>query len=336
MAIKQTNAGWTVDIQPGGRGNKRFRKSFETKAEAKSYEAWVRSQNSQNVEWTPKKKDQRRLSTLIDLWYDNHGIGLASGKDTHKRLLAMATAMGDPIASNFSTSVFVQYRSKRLEAGISANNLNREHAYLRSVFNELSRLGYWTEENPLAKVRQFKIQQNELSYLTHEQIDLLLASLRDARNPHVHLITRVCLSTGARWSEAEELRQSQVRNGQIQFAKTKSGKVRAVPIDGDLEKQLVAHYKEYGTGERIFGNAFSAFRDGLKRAGITLPDGQLTHSLRHSFASHFMMNGGNIIALQRILGHASLTMTMRYAHLSPEHLQEARTLNPLAVRKPLS
>ncbi len=55
-----------------------------------------------------------------------------------------------------------------------------------------------------------------------------------------------------------------------------------------------------------------------------------THALRHTFASHFMMNGGNILALQKVLGHHSLTMIMRYAHFSPEHLNEVRQLNPLA------
>ncbi|WP_256258981.1 tyrosine-type recombinase/integrase [Burkholderia ubonensis] len=57
----------------------------------------------------------------------------------------------------------------------------------------------------------------------------------------------------------------------------------------------------------------------------------MTHALRHTFASHFMMNGGNILTLQRILGHQSLTMTMRYAHLSPDHLMEAKRLNPLST-----
>ncbi|EQC01924.1 hypothetical protein B738_00641 [Photorhabdus temperata subsp. temperata M1021] len=46
-------------------------------------------------------------------------------------------------------------------------------------------------------------------------------------------------------------------------------------------------------------------------------------------ASHFMMNGGNIIALQQILGHASIIQTMVYAHLAPDYLQHAITLNPL-------
>jgi integrase len=53
------------------------------------------------------------------------------------------------------------------------------------------------------------------------------------------------------------------------------------------------------------------------------------HDLRHTFASHFIMNGGNILALQRILGHTSLAMTMRYAHLAPDHLQDAVRLGPI-------
>jgi site-specific recombinase XerD len=69
----------------------------------------------------------------------------------------------------------------------------------------------------------------------------------------------------------------------------------------------------------------------VKRCNIVLPRGQCTHVLRHTFASHFMMNGGNILALKEILGHTSLNMTMRYAHLSPEYLKDAVRLNPLSM-----
>lgn len=55
----------------------------------------------------------------------------------------------------------------------------------------------------------------------------------------------------------------------------------------------------------------------------------MTHILCHTFASHFMMGGGDILALQRILGHSSITMTMRYSHLSPEHLESALRYSPL-------
>ena len=64
---------------------------------------------------------------------------------------------------------------------------------------------------------------------------------------------------------------------------------------------------------------------------IVLPRRQSTHVLRHTFASYFMMNSGNILALQRTPGYASLAMTMRYAHLAPDHLEEAKRLNPPAV-----
>lgn len=67
----------------------------------------------------------------------------------------------------------------------------------------------------------------------------------------------------------------------------------------------------------------------IDTTSIKLPAGQATHVLRHMFASHFVMRGGNILTLQKILGHSILAMTMRYAHLSPDHLQDALRLNPL-------
>lgn len=331
MAIKRSDSGWTVDVQPGGRGAKRFRKSFDTQAEAKRYEAWLTTQVSANPAWEPERRDLRKLTELIALWHTHHGAGLRSGEDTHRRLLAIAEAIGDPPADRFSVEAFAAYRTKRLAEGITASNLNREHAYLRAAFNELARLGYWKKPNPLGKLRQFKVQENELTYLTEQQIRDLLAALQTSQNEHVPLVTTICLATGSRWSEAEGLRIGQVRAGLIQFARTKSGKTRAVPITDNLAARLAEHHKEHGTGDRIFSTCFAAFRTGIDRAKITLPDGQLTHVLRHTFASHFMIRGGNILTLQRILGHQSLTMTMRYAHLAPNHLEEAKRLNPLTL-----
>jgi site-specific recombinase XerD len=98
-----------------------------------------------------------------------------------------------------------------------------------------------------------------------------------------------------------------------------------------LQAELLEHHKANGVGQRVFTSAYSAFREGVDRAELGLPKGQLSHVLRHTFASHFMMSGGNILALQKALGHQSLNVTMRYAHLSPDHLAETRTLNPLAT-----
>lgn len=79
----------------------------------------------------------------------------------------------------------------------------------------------------------------------------------------------------------------------------------------------------------LFKPCYSALRKALQRAGIETPAGQLTHVLRHTFASHFMMNDGNILVLKRILGHTDIKVTMRYAHFAPDHLLEVMLLNPL-------
>lgn len=330
MTIKQTEGGWLVDIQPGGRGGKRLRKTFKLRAEALAWERHVQAKVQSTPEWAPPKKDLRLLSDLVKAWFEQHGSGLRDGVNTKRRLLRVCAAMDDPRADLFTAETFARYRAKRIESGITPNNMNRDHAYLRAVFNELIRLGAWKKDNPLKQLRAFKVQERELSYLTIEQIGTLLRCVSDGRNPHTHLITKVCLATGARWGEAEGMLRSQAKQGHIQFVQTKSSKTRAIPISKGLQKNLEDHHDKHGDGARLFAPAFSAFRSAVDRAGLKLPRGQLTHILRHTFASHFMMAGGNILALQRALGHQSLTMTMRYAHLSPEHLQEVVKLNPLA------
>ncbi|AWQ06156.1 MULTISPECIES: tyrosine-type recombinase/integrase [Alcaligenaceae] len=331
MAIKKTEAGWLADVQPGGRGSKRYRKTFRTQAEAKVWETWVKAETNSNAAWAPEKRDTRKLLALAELWYDNHGKELRAAEDTYKRIKAVIEAMGNPIASAFTVATFTKYRAARLEEGITLNTVNREHAYLRAMFNELIRLGYWKKDNPLKDLRQFQVQENELSYLNSEQIPVLLEQLRASSNVHVYLVAKICLSTGARWSEGEGLTLTQVRDGLIQFARTKSGKTRAVPITDSLDKAIRAHRKTHKRGNVLFDSCTGAFKEAIERAKIELPAGQLTHVLRHTFASHFMINGGNILTLQRILGHQDLKTTMRYAHLAPSHLEAAKTLNPISA-----
>lgn len=80
---------------------------------------------------------------------------------------------------------------------------------------------------------------------------------------------------------------------------------------------------------KLFTLCRKAFEHAVKRAGIELPEGRCTHVLHNTFASYFMMNGGNILALRDILGHADIIMTMIYVHFSPDHLEDAVTKNPL-------
>ncbi|MBA7494726.1 Tyrosine recombinase XerC [subsurface metagenome] len=72
-------------------------------------------------------------------------------------------------------------------------------------------------------------------------------------------------------------------------------------------------------GER-YGNIRKAFEGARKRAGIV--DFRF-HDLRHTFASHLVMAGVDLKTVQELLGHKSFEMTLRYAHLSPEHKKTA-------------
>lgn len=119
------------------------------------------------------------------------------------------------------------------------------------------------------------------------------------------------------------MRRNQVIAGKITFTKTKGKYNRTIPVDPAFLAQFP---KKSGA---LFSPCYYAFRSALERAGIELPPIQLTHFLRHTFASHFMMNSGNILVLQKIFGHTDIKMKIRYAHFAPDHVEEALQLNPL-------
>ncbi|EAS1997296.1 hypothetical protein AX334_23165 [Salmonella enterica] len=135
----------------------------------------------------------------------------------------------------------------------------------------------------------------------------------------------LCLATGGRWGEVSSLKGEHVIGGKIIFTKTKNGRRRVVPVSGDLEQAI----KTRSTGRLMFPD-YSTARSALKAVKPDLPADQAVHVLRHTFATHFMMNGGNIITLQRILGHATIQQTMTYAHFAPDYLADAVKFNPVA------
>lgn len=325
MAIEQLPDGrWKVDVEPIK--GKRFRKTVKTKAEALRFEATCRTKTTESPVWSPRPKDRRKLSELFSRYYDLHGHTLADAKRLKQVLGNIARDLGDPIAVRFTADQFCVLRSKQLAAGINGKTLNNRLGYVKSVFNELYRLGDIDYPNPLSNVRPLRLQERPLSFLSRDQVDELLHTFDhypDCR--HLALIARVCLATGARWGEAQGLVPARVKNGAVTFANTKSRRTRTIPIDPALERMLLDYFKECGT----FPNCIRHFSRVLASTSIKLPAGQATHVLRHTFASHFVMGGGNILTLQKVLGHASVTMTMRYAHLSPDHLQDALRLNPI-------
>lgn len=327
MSIKAVEGGYKVDIRPDGRDGARIRQTFPSKSEATRFVNYVMQKKHTGKEWNPSV-DKRRLNELIQIWFNTHGSALQSGVRQRKTLLAISDAMENPIATRVDAKMFGEYRVSRTtgDKAVSAKTVNNDQTYFKAMFNELKRLGEWEYENPLLGIRPLKHIQPEMAFLTNDQIELLWSELRNSTNQSTLLVAEICIRTGARWGEAERMTGSQLISGnpcKLMFVRTKGNKRRTVPIDSDFFNRLP---KKSG---RIFDNCWGAFRKALERSKIELPAGQMTHSLRHTFASHFMSNGGNIVVLKEILGHSSLNDTMKYAHFAPTHLEEAIRLNPL-------
>jgi site-specific recombinase XerD len=321
MSIKPTDDGqWMVDIRPNGKAGKRYRKKFNRKSEAKAYELWVMSKASEPDEWAKQPADRRRLSELLGNWWEVHGITLKNGKIERMHLLKTIAHIGDMPANALNKKLLLQLRTSRLAEGISPATINRDIYRLSGMFSTLIKLGEYRQANPVQELPPLKQADPEVIFLMPDQITALLAVLEgDERK-----VALICLSTGARWSEAAELDAMRVRMGRIHFFATKNGKNRVIPISSELEKFICTR-----RSGKLFKVDYENFREKLRATVPELPRGQATHVLRHTFASHFMMNGGNIITLRDILGHAKIEQTMIYAHFAPDFLQHAVTLNPL-------
>ncbi len=326
MSIKQLDNGkWRCQIDR--KGIPRTRKTFTTKEAAEHYEKIYIDKYQKHAQIN---SDNRTLNELIDIWYKYHGINLTEGIRRTSRLKLTSSELGNPVASQIKPEDFVNYRYKKKQQGMNDKTINNIHGYLSALFNKLKKLKIIDYDNPFAQIDMIKIQERQLNYLSKQQIKKLLSELKKSSNTSTWYVAQLCIRTGARWGEAEQLKKKQLQDGSVTYEYTKSKKVRSVPLANDFYQQLLQFSKNKDPNDRIFKNCIKNFRHISDKTDITFPAGQRTHILRHSFASHFIINGGNIVTLQKILGHADIQTTMRYTHLSPNHLNDAVKLNPLA------
>lgn len=317
---------WILDIRPS-RMSKPVRKICPTLGEARQEKTRVLSRFQSGEKDLVAKKDKRRLSDLCQAWFDYHGHTITSGERVLAALNRLCENLGNPIAANSAPPLFLDYRKERLANGVTANHLNHELTYLKGVFNELERAGQWTAAKPFNLIKKLPMPEREVRFLSFDEISALLYTCSQSSNEDLLPVVKLCLSTGARFGEANDLQAQHVRNGAVHFTETKNGLNRTVPIKDELANLLLSDRPKSGA---LFSNCWNVYKTALAKAKIDLPKGQSTHVLRHTFASHFMMGGGDLLVLNKILGHQTIQMTMVYAHLAPDHLEDAKTYNPLS------
>jgi integrase len=213
---------------------------------------------------------------------------------------------------------------------------------MRHAFNLAIREWEWLKDNPVARVSKDKVDNARDRWLTiEEDARLLEASVLHATGERNVKIPRYwakdiilfALNTGKRQDEILSLRWPDVDlfRKTVAITRSKNGEKRTVPMNERVfgllkEKARVRDIRSdfifvSEAGTKIHArNLRRAFYLALERSGI---EDFRFHDLRHTFASHLVMSGVDITTVSHLLGHRSLTMTLRYAHLSPGHLVKA-------------
>jgi integrase len=178
---------------------------------------------------------------------------------------------------------------------------------------------------PIESVPRIRLEnepQGRLRWLTQEEITRLLAATAKPRNKELRAAVIIALNTGLRRGELLGLTWERVdlSRGVIRLELTKSSRRREVPMnDASYNALLTLGAK---AGGRVFKTRYikTAYNNAVEEAEL---EDVNFHTLRHTFASWAIMRGVSVKELQDLLGHASLTMTMRYAHLASERLRTA-------------
>ena len=217
------------------------------------------------------------------------------------------------------------YASDRMKSGVKGATVRRDLATLSCMMSCAVSWDY-IGANPVKQFSKRHIRESppRTTYPTAEQVDRLVANAP----PMTGRIIRFLAETGMRQEEVCSLEWSQVSipRREVRLTKTKTSSPRVVPLSdaalGTLvgtPRQSTSPYVFWHADGIRYTNFANSFALVARRAGVPFR----CHDLRHAFASRFLQATGNIPALQAILGHRSIQMTMRYAHMVTSHLHRA-------------
>ncbi len=209
----------------------------------------------------------------------------------------------------------------------SGSTVNRYLAAFSAAFGLAVSEWQWVKENPFSRVRREKENNPRVRFLSADERTALLEACQESRNKNLYLVTLLALSTGMRQAEILSMKWEQVDmvRGVITLFKTKNGEIRIVPLAGLAKRELEKHskirnlknpYVFHGRQYSYIQFPRGAWDSALGRAEIT--DFKF-HDTRHSAASELAMNGASLHEIAAVLGHKTLAMVQRYAHLSEQH-----------------
>jgi integrase len=236
----------------------------------------------------------------------------------HTSLTHLLPVFGARKLGDITMHAIEAYKIQRLEK-VKPATVNRELVLMKHMFNLAIAWGKATA-NPVKGIRLLRETALPERILTREEITKVLAVCSDYFRP----IVLTALHTGMRKGEILGLKWAQVdlEARVITILFSKSGRIRKIPINAVLYDVLIG-LKEKSVSEYVFtcrrtklppGEIRTAWLTTLRKSGIIHCR---FHDLRHTFASHLVASGVDIVTVKELLGHADIKMTMRYAHSAP-------------------
>lgn len=338
--------------------NKRIcSKTFSIKALADKFERST-LQELELKELTGSQAQNYTYDEIYSFWYSDASQRKRSTsleKDRQMNRDFVSLEIGSLKINEISSLHFQRIVNKMIDSGLSKSSANKVIEHFKAVFN-YSYTNELIARNPARNVKKFKLPKKEMKYLSKEYVDKLLTYTHhkyQGEERWKHVLYLIFFLTGERLGEVLGLQWNQVYFkedailvNQIWCSKehklvdsTKGKKDLRLPMNIHLKREL-ASIRNSSKGEFIFSQNgdrpidASNFRSrmwfkDLEEAGI--PRIRI-HDSRHTYASLFMMSGGDIYDLKMLLNHSTVAMTEKYAKLSPKHLAKVKDLITINIQ----
>ncbi len=311
--------------------------SFKRKTDAKRWAQQTEVAIREGRHFKTIEAKKHSVAELVDRYIKEVLPEKKDGRNQERQLEWWKQQIGSYSLADVTPALILQYRdqlanetSKRGRARGPAT-VNRMLAAISVAFTVARKEWQWTESNPLLNVRKKKEPRGRARFLSDDERERLLVACKASQCELLYPIVVFALSTGARKGEILNLTWADIdfKRGIAVFQDTKNDEVRSVPVQG----HLLAELKRLSKVRRIDTNLVFPRPDGKAPAYLVKHwqtaidaakiDNFRFHDLRHTAASMLLANGVSLGQLAEILGHKTLQMVKRYAHLAVDHKIEA-------------
>ncbi len=311
--------------------------SFKRKTDARR---WVQQTETAILEgrhFKTAEPKKRTLSELIDRYIKQVLPNKPKSLEKQRaQLLWWKQQLGPYALADITPALIAEHRDKLLEE-ITCRGKKRSNstvvrylAALSHAFTVAVREWGWVEDSPLRKVTKPKEPGGRVRFLDTDERIRLLEVCRESANPFLYHIVTLALGTGMRRAEILNLTWGNVdfERNKIILLETKNGDKRVVPLSSHT-KAILLSIKEQNSESSFFVfprqkgqkpqkpiDIRTAWEAALKKAQIR---NFRFHDLRHCCASYLLMNGASLAEISEVLGHKTLAMVKRYAHMTEGH-----------------